>query len=152
MRARWTMKLALLTATFPGRSLAQEPDTSALPVVAIEGPTVVLFWTSPDSISDPDALGDLYAALDQQQTTMADTREALSALGMTDVSQPGRRFLIRDEAGERVFTASPDSSVVGYLLVAPEREDRVLYRVRFADVLVGAAREFLGMNAGGGVR
>ena len=148
MRPCWTTMLIIIATTVPARSLAQRQDVSMLPVVTIDGPTVILFWTSPDSVSDPEALEGLYSALDQQQTTMADTREALNALGVIDLSQPGRQFRIRDGTREEVFTASPDSSVVGYLLAAPGRDYRALYRVQFTDALLDAVRSFLGIASG----
>ncbi len=127
----------------------QTPEAAALPVVTIDGPTVILFSTDPDEVSDPDARMGLYSALDQQQTMMADSRESLNALGMVDLTQPGRAFVVRDADGDRVFTASPDSSVVGYLLVAPGREFQVLYRVQFPDMLIPAARAYLEAGPGG---
>ena len=152
MRPCWTTMLALLATTIPGYSLAQQPDVSMLPVVTIDGPTVILFWTSPDSVADPDALEGLYSALDQQQTAMADAREVLNALGVIDLNQPGRQFRVREGTRERVFTAPPDSSAVGYLLAAPGRDYRALYRVQFTDPLLDAVRAFLGIDAGGGAR
>lgn len=143
MRPHPTWMLILMVLALPERALAQQTDASALPVVTIEGPTVILFWISPDSVSDPEARMGLYSALDQQQTMMADTREALDALGMIDVNQPGRRFRVRDGTYEKVFAASPDSAIVGYLLAAPGRDFRVLYRVQFTEALLEAARAFL---------
>lgn len=147
IRLYWIALLAVVAPTIPVQSLAQSTVGSEGPVITIHGPTIIMFWTSPDSVADPEERAALYSALDHQQTTMADTREALRALGMVDVSQPGRRFRIRDDAGERVFTAAPDSSVVGYLLVSPGRDDRVLYRVRFTDSLLDAVRSFLAEGA-----
>ena len=152
MRPFWTTILAILATSVPGYSLAQQPDVSTLPVVTIDGPTLILFWTIPDSVPDPDARAALYSALDQQQTTMADTREALNALGMIDVNQPGRRFRLRDRIGDKVFNASPDSAVVGYLLAAPGRDYRALYRVQFTDALLDAARTFLAADTSRVVR
>ena len=65
------------------------------------------------------------------------------------MTQAGRRFRVHDGTRERVFEASPDSSVVGYLLAAPGREHRVLYRVQFTDALLEAVRSFLGIGADG---
>ncbi len=142
------MTTLVVLAALPGCGQAQEVDAPALPVVTIDRPTVIMFFTDPDSVSDPDARMGLYAALDQQQTTMADTRDALNALGMWDVTQPGRRFVVRDGVRETPFTASPDSSAVGYLLTAPGREHRVLYRVQFTDALLEAVRAYLGVSGG----
>lgn len=144
-----TAILAVLVSAAPLHLSAQQPDRSSLPVVTIDGPTVIMFSTNPESVSDPDARMGLYSALDQQQTMMADTREALTGLGFIDVTQPGRRFLIRDGTRETVFTASPDSSVVGYVLAAPGHEHRTLYRVHFPDALLEAVRAYLA--AGGAV-
>lgn len=114
-----------------------------LPVLTIDGPTLVLFWTIPDSVTDPDALASLYAALDQQQTGMADAREALIGLGLAELQQPGRRFLLRGDGLNERFVAPADSAVVGYLFAAPNREVRVLYRVQFQDQLLAAAQAFV---------
>jgi hypothetical protein len=149
MRPCWTTMIAFLALTIPGHSLAQQQDASMLPVVTIDGPTVILFWTNPDSVSDPDARQGLYSALDQQQTTMADTRDALNAMGVSDLNQAGRQFRVHDGTRERVFTAPPDSLVVGYLLAAPGRDHRALYRVQFTDALLDAVRSFLGIDADG---
>ena len=78
--------------------------------------------------------------------------EALNPLGVIDLSQPGRQFRIRDGTRESVFTAPPDSSVVGYLLAAPGRDYRALYRVQFTDALLDAVGAFLEIDASGAVR
>lgn len=135
--------MALAGAT-PAEVHAQQlADPSGPPVVTIDGPTVVIFWTIPDSVPDPEARTSVYAALDQQQTGMADSREALTALGIAEVHQPGRRFVLRRETGDELFVAPPDSSVVGYVFAAPGRQNRVLYRVQFPDALLAAARAWL---------
>ena len=151
MRHCLAAMLAFSAVTIPADSSAQRQDASTLPVVTIDGPTVIMFFTDPDSVSDPDIIEGLYAALDQQQTTMADTRGGLNALGARDVTQAGRRFRIDDGTRERLFVASPDSSVVGYVLAAPGRDHRVLYRIYFTDALLEAVRSFLGIDADGAV-
>ena len=144
----WALVAALMVSLLPAPTAGQELDTTALPVVAIDRPTVIIFYLDPDSVSDPDAKMGLYSALDQQQTHMADTRSALNELGMYDVTQPGRRFILRDGTRDTRFEASPDSSVVGYVLVAPGREHRVVYRVQFYDSLLAEVREYLGIGSG----
>lgn len=42
--------------------------------------------------------------------------------------------------------ADPDSSDLGYLLVAPGVEYEVIYRVQYPEALVAKARFFLGRN------
>jgi hypothetical protein len=135
--------LQVAVALLPGLAAAQQQgDASALPVVTITGPTVIAFWEVPssDSVLIADTL--LAMALDDQQYYWAGTRGKLVALGIAALDQPGRRFRIRDARAERVFAAPPDSAVVGYLLVAPGGESRVVYRVQYPDDLVAAARAF----------
>jgi len=128
----------------PARA-TQQDDTSALPVVTITGPTVIAFWEVPPSdsvlISDPD----LASALDEQQYYWADTRTRLTEFGIMALSQPGRRFTVRDGTRERVFAAPRDSAVVGYLLVAPGRDFSAIYRVQYPDNLLAAVRSFFGL-------
>lgn len=145
MRRHFLGIVQFCTAVFPGVAAAQQPDTSALPVVIIAGPTVIAFWEVPPSDSTLIADPLLAMALDDQQYYWAGTRDKLAELGIVALDQPSRRFRVRNDLGERVFVAPLDSAVVGYLLVAPGSEFHVMYRIQYPDDLVAAARSFFGL-------
>ncbi len=136
----------LFVAVIPGLGAAQQVEPSSLPVITVERATVIAFWTVPASDAALIAEPTLAMALDDQQYYWAETRGRLTELGIAALGQPGRSFRIRDNLGERVFVAPPDSAVVGYLLVAPGTELKAIYRVHYPDDLVTVARSFFGFD------
>lgn len=122
--------------------------TDSLAVIRISGPTVIAFWTVPESNAQLEADPDLAAALDDQQFYWSTSGEPLAALGVQAVAQPGRAFVLRDAFGDRTFLASADSSAVGYVLVAPGKPLRVVYRVWLPEAIVAEARLHFGGPSG----
>lgn len=134
----------LLLGLLTGRAARaqSQPAPPELPVVTVNGPTIIAFWLVPASDSVLIADPDLAAALDDQQYYWAETRPQLALTGITALDQPGRRFLVREPGRAWVFAAEPDSSAVGYLLVQPGIAPRVLHRVWLPHDLLAMAREF----------
>jgi metallo-beta-lactamase class B len=130
----------------PGVLVAQQGKSPTLPEVTISGPTVIAFWEVPPSDSVLVADPMLASALDQQQYYWAGTRDGLTDLGVMALDQPGRHFRVRDEVRDQLFVAPPDSAVVGYLLVAPGRAFRAIYRVQQPEDLLAAVRSFFGLR------
>jgi hypothetical protein len=137
--------IACMVATSPVSAQADP-----VPVVTVTGPTVIAFWRAPSSDEELVADPGLASALDQQQTYWADTYSRLQDLGVAALNQPGIRFRVQDGERERIFVASADSSDIGYLLVAPGRDFHVLYRLRFPDDLVAAAKSYFDLDRGAG--
>ena len=71
--------------------------------------------------------------------TLSPSFARLAELNITYLDQPGLRFRIRNDDGEKLFAAAPDSSDVGYLLVTPRLEYKTLYRVQYPDDLLREA-------------
>ena len=67
---------------------------------------------------------------------------------MRAAEQPGRAFIVRDGDGDRVFTAHPDSAVIGYLFVAPGKAPHAVYKRRFPDEIEAEARRYFGVGEG----
>ncbi len=119
-------------------------ETSEIPVVTIGGPTVIAFWRQPESDSELASDPAFATALDDIQYYGVESRQRLAELDITYLNQPGVRFLLRSSYGERLFAAAPDSSDVGYVMVTPQLDYEILYRVRYPDGLLREAAGFLG--------
>jgi hypothetical protein len=134
--------MSLLTTLASGAGLAAQADLSELPIVTVTGPTVIAFWEVPSSNAQLADDPDFASALDEQQYYWVETRDRLTAFGITPLGQPGRRFRVRDGQTERLFSAPPDSAVIGYLLVEPGKTFEALYRLQYPDELIAAATSF----------
>lgn len=98
----------------------------------------------PTSDAELAADPDLASALDEQQYHWAGTRDLLAAAGFLALDQPGLVFRVQEPERAWVFRAESDSGEIGYLFVRPGGESTALYRRRFPDEIVAAAREILG--------
>lgn len=135
-----------LVAHAAGRVSTAPTHADSLPVVEVDGPAVIAFWSVPESNADLEADPGWAAALDDQQYYWAETRDSLIALGIRPRAQPGRRFAVRGPDGDRRFEAHPDSAVIGYLFVAPGKPLRSLYKRRFPDEILTEARRYFGVG------
>jgi hypothetical protein len=141
--SKWTRLGVLTLGLRPATGLAQEPRPAThLPVVVVQGPTVIAFWLVPASDSALVADPDLASALDDQQFYMVGNRPLLSAAGIVPRDQPGRRFVVREPTKDWTFAAAADSAPIGYLIVEPGRTPLVLHKVQYPDALMTAARAY----------
>lgn len=121
---------------------AQGRRGASVPVQRITRLSVIAFWRVPASDSVLEADPDLASALDDQQYYWASARPLLEASGIGALDQPGAEFVVQEPRRRWRFAAARDSGATGYLIVAPGRAPRVLYRRQFPDELLAAARAY----------
>ena len=126
----------------PFTIVADTAATSALPVIRVPRPAVIAFWRVPTSDAELEADPGLASALDEQQYHWAGSREPLERAGFLALDQPGLAFTIEEPGRRWTFRAHADSGEIGYLIVRPGGGARALYRRRFPDEIVAAARSF----------
>jgi hypothetical protein len=109
--------------------------------VEVRGPTLVAFWPV-NAAAVLDSGGADVSALDDFGHYLSAADSGLRSLGVRVVNVGGRTLHLVSADGVTEFTVPPDSSDIGYYLVAPGRSPVVYYGVQMDDELLAAAREY----------
>jgi hypothetical protein len=137
---RKTLAVALIIfgAAAISFSEAKSPNKK-LPVVQMNGPTVIAFFITTQEKVDQDA--DANEALADFQIYAHDVREKLKSAGVAFHEIYGPGFDVRE--GKKSSTYHPKQSV-GYYFVAPGKRPRVEYGVMTDGDLMQVALEYFG--------
>ena len=115
------------------------PDSMA---VHVDGPTLISFYPTVTQ-AQIDSSEELATVLDDFSYHRSTAQDSLRALGFTMVDHPSGTIRIVDASGPRDIALAPDSADVGFVFVAPDRRDRVMYGVMTGGELIDAAHRFL---------
>jgi hypothetical protein len=115
--------------------------------VTVRGPTLVAFWPA-NAVAALDSGGASASALDDFGYYLSAADSGLRSLGVRVVNVGGRTFHVVAGAATTSFSVPPDSSDIGYYLVAPGRAPEVYYGVQTDTDLLDAARQYI--RTGGG--
>ena len=126
-------------------SVSTATDRTAVPdsvVVRVHGPTLISFYPTVTQ-AQIDSSEDLATVLDDFSYHLSTAQDSLRAMGFTIVDHPPGTIRIVDASGSRDVVLAPDSADVGFVFVAPDRRDRVMYGVMTSSELIDAGHKFL---------
>lgn len=115
--------------------------------VHVRGPTLITFYPTVTQ-AQVDSNEDLATVLDDFSFHLSAARDSLLALGFTIIDHPPGIVRVIDGAAARDIALAPDSADVGFVFVAPGRQDRVLYGVTTGIDLIDAGHKFLAPTPG----
>ena len=115
------------------------PDSTA---VHVHGPTLISFYPTVTQ-AQIDSSEELATVLDDFSYHRSTAQDSLRAMGFTIVDRPPGTVRIDGASGSRDIALAPDSADVGFVLVAPDRRDRVMYGVMTGSELIDAGHKFL---------
>ncbi len=136
--------LCFLAAVLSTGAILDAQNTTGVPVVNGDGPTVVAFFPNASKIGPDDADGN--EALSDFKYSAIHVKKPLGRLGIQFAEEYGRSFRIRSESKSVLFTR--ETGTPGYYFFAPGRRPRIEYGVRTDSDLLAVARQYFGLADG----
>jgi len=141
---RLTVVFGVATICLLSAPISSVPATEKVPIIVIEGRTVVAFFppaNKPELEKDPD----LNEALADFQVYAKRVREPLKRAGVEFHALYAHSFKVR--LGRTVTTFRTTKADVGYYFVVPGKKPRIEYGVKTDADLLRTANEYFGISS-----